>query len=521
MRFPFGWFAALSLTACVTFNPQSRFVQRTYFPSPPPPEAAIELPTPAFSKAQGFTKHDELMAFVEALATEHADVATLTQVGTSQRGRDIPMLRLVGADPKVRVFFQGGLHGNEPAGTEGLLLLVHRLLNDPEFRPLLDGVDLAVIPVANPDGFEHQMRHAANGLDLNRDQTKLEIEESHHLKRAFHDFNPDVAVDFHEYRPYRRDFALLGTNGITNPYDVMFLYSGNLNVPEPLRDLTRSVFVDAVRDEMDDRGLRHHDYVVSRSVHGDIWFNQGSVQARSSATHFALAHSVSLLVEVRGVALGRHAFERRVLSTFWVAERVLKTATANAERIRDVLQQSVGLPEKIAVVQEPGVVQGTLKAIDLAEHAMVDLEVTVRNHLASTATQTRTRPQAYAVLPAAEGLLEKIERLGLQTVRLDAPTELEVERYAVREVRREPHRYEGQRQQSVTVDVEASPQTLPEGTYLVRLDRPGANLAFELFEPEAPNSFVAFGVVRVKPNSSLPFVRVMGGADALLSPSKP
>ena len=46
----------------------------------------------------------------------------------------------------------------------------------------------------------------------------------------------DVSVDFHEYTPFRKDYAKLGTFGIANIYDVMFLYSGNLvangsNVP--------------------------------------------------------------------------------------------------------------------------------------------------------------------------------------------------------------------------------------------------------------------------------------------------
>ncbi|MEO0605794.1 MAG: M14 family zinc carboxypeptidase, partial [Myxococcota bacterium] len=152
------------LPACWTFNPQTDFVQRTYFPSPPPPMTDVDLPTPAFAKERGFTKHAELMAFLDKYATAHPDRTTLTTIGESQKGRAIPMIRIAGAEPRIRIFLQGGLHGDEPGGTEGLLLLVHHLLEDPAYQSLADQVDVAIVPIANPDGFERQQRYAANGL---------------------------------------------------------------------------------------------------------------------------------------------------------------------------------------------------------------------------------------------------------------------------------------------------------------------------------------------------------------------
>ena len=44
--------------------------------------------------------------------------------------------------------------------------------------------------MANIDGYESHDRYAANGLDLNRDQTKLMAKESVSLKQAFSDFSP-------------------------------------------------------------------------------------------------------------------------------------------------------------------------------------------------------------------------------------------------------------------------------------------------------------------------------------------
>lgn len=141
----------------------------------------------------------------------------------------------------IKVWLQGGLHGNESASTEGVLYLVAQILD--KRQDLLENLEIKVVPMANIDGYLKLNRYAANGLDLNRDQTKLIAPESILLKNAFSQFSPQVAVDFHEYTPFRRDFASFGRVGISSFYDVMFLYTGNLNVPQNLRNYTKDVFV--------------------------------------------------------------------------------------------------------------------------------------------------------------------------------------------------------------------------------------------------------------------------------------
>ena len=117
---------------------------------------------------------------------------------------------------------QGGLHGNEPASTESLLYLIHLILEDADYKYLLDKIELAILPMANIDGFLKNDRYAANGLDLNRDHTKMMAPETKASKVAFANFDPHIALDFHEYRPFRKDFAQLSSFGIAHPYAVMF-----------------------------------------------------------------------------------------------------------------------------------------------------------------------------------------------------------------------------------------------------------------------------------------------------------
>ena len=177
------------------------------------------------------------MTFLNNLVDQHPHIVQLRYIGESQKGKKNPLLSLnkTSSTPKIKVWMMGGLLGNEPASTEGMLYFLDKILNDLEVSYLLDRIELAVVPMANIDGYLKQSRYAANGLDLNRDQTKLMAPESIVIKQAFSDFNPEVALDFHEYRPYRKDFAQLSNFGITALYDAMFLNSGNLNVPKNLR----------------------------------------------------------------------------------------------------------------------------------------------------------------------------------------------------------------------------------------------------------------------------------------------
>jgi hypothetical protein len=499
--------ASLVLGGCMSFSPQTAKITQEFFPDP---QADVALSTPAFQKSSGFTKHAELTAFLEQLAREHADVVRLESLGDTRKGRAIHIVHLQ-ADSSttgvpLRVWMQGGLHGNEPASTEGLLVFLQDLLSDST-RAALRGVHLAVVPMANPDGYDRQIRPAQGGLDLNRDQTKLLAPESRLLKRGFNAFAPHVAVDFHEYRPYRRDFIRFGERGITQIYDAMFLYSGNLNVPEVLRSFTQDVYVSAAVREVEARGLRTHDYITTRKSYGDIQFNQGSTNARASATSFALANSVSTLVEVRGVALQRDGFVRRVLTTCWIAQSFLDTARSRAADTKAVLAEAAAAVDPVVVKSRRRVGPATIRALDLAKNEEIELEITLRDALASEATLTRERPYAYLLLPEAAAQAERLRILGVDVEELSAPRTLAVERYVVTHYARDPHPYEGVVPQTVKTEVSAVDVDFPEGTFIVRMDQPRANLAAEVLEPETSNGFVGFGVLKTNKGDELPIYR--------------
>ncbi len=100
------------------------------------------------------------------------------------------------------------IHGSEAAGTP----LVRRLARHLEAHPeLLDGRQVVLMPVANPDGHVLSMRHNVNGVDLNRNfpapnfvgsdrhgPAPLSEPESRAIKAVLDEYRPNRMVSIHQ-----------------------------------------------------------------------------------------------------------------------------------------------------------------------------------------------------------------------------------------------------------------------------------------------------------------------------------
>jgi len=488
-------------------NPQSKKITKMFFSDY---EELLEI-TPALKKKKGFTNYQELMTFLNNLKNKFPDKMEIKFIGESQKGYEIPVIFLTSKDKdNLKVWFKGGLHGNEPAGTEGLLYLLERLLNDESLKYLTDNLNITILPMANIDGYIKQNRYASNGLDLNRDQTKLMAPESVSIKKAFTDFNPHVGVDFHEYRPYRKDFARMSDFGITSLYDVMFLYSGNLNVPENIRVITDTLFVKNARSVLDNYKLKHHDYMSTTKYLGEIQFNQGSTNARSSATSYALNNSISTLIEIRGVGIGRTSFKRRVNSAYSIALSYLNTSFENDEFIKRELNKSLtSISENIVVTSTRTVEKETIQTIDLNSNTIIDYEVTIRDALRSNPKLIRKRPLGYLIPEENLEIIEKLKILGLKATIIDRDSIMKVEKFKITYYNNNFDKYEKMNLQSVKAEIERDNVLIKKGTFLILTNQSRANILTELLEPEAPNSFVSFGILKTKINETLPIYRLI------------
>jgi hypothetical protein len=130
----------------------------------------------------------------------------LASVGKSARGqRDLWLVRA--ADPAadqaktLRILVLCRQHGDEPASTEAILGLVHRLAvgGDPSLRASLARVTLYMMPMVNPDGAETGTRANGLGADLNRDWGVFRQPETRAVADAARRLHPHLVIDAHNW----------------------------------------------------------------------------------------------------------------------------------------------------------------------------------------------------------------------------------------------------------------------------------------------------------------------------------
>ena len=499
----------LGLTLCCAFqlNAQDpRAIQEAYFPVPD-----TTFTTPAFESKRGFTTNETMERFLRELVLDSNNL-TLDSLGTSAKGKVIWGVRSPAGKDKLKLLFFGGLHGNEPAGTESLLVFLQQITEGGKLHSYLEEVELLVIPMANPDGYDKQNRYAANGLDLNRDQTKLINKEVVLLKREYALFDADVVVDFHEYKPYRADFVSMGSFGVTSAFDAMFLYSGNLNVPEPIREATEALLVEPARNSLADNGRTFHNYIRPSVIRGKMRFHVGATNARSSATSFALANSLSVLMEIRGVGLKRKGFERRVETGYLLATSFLKSAHQFKDSIQLARVQGRRSKQDVVVKSSKKVTRTQLDFIDLSDQALRPFDIEMHDGLSLSPDSIRSRPIAYIILPEAAHVVEKLRILGIVVEPAPAGT-YEIERYLVTGNLLKPEFFEGFQERIVTAATEVELREVPPGSLWVPSNQERFNLAIECLEPEAICGLIRYRVLEIE--NTIPILRVIKPASNL------
>jgi hypothetical protein len=506
--------AALSSFANAEFDPNKVYRESAAvaakFPDPP-----VEIATPAFAPGkEDFTSHAELMAFIDALAKK-TNALAVRFVGQSNEGRPIPLLvfaRPALAVPaldssKPTVLIIGQLHGDEPAGAEAGLALAARLAGG-DLAPLLDRINVLIVPRANPDGAFHFIRGTKAAADLNRDHMLLSTPEGRALGRVFVDYEPHVVVDCHEFSVAQRWVEKFG--GVQSQ-DAMIQYATVPNLPPALVDAAETLFRGPIRQALERENLSTTWYYTTTYDLADKRVSMGGVTPDTGRNVAGLRNAVSFLIESRGVQIGRAHYKRRVVTHMTALAAVLENAARNAEEVlalrRDTSREVAALAGRgdIVVLGAAKRALETLRLLDPETGQAKEVEVEWRSALDIEAKLTRPRPFAY-MLPAAEWrAADHLRQLGIKVFRAAAHARLESQRYVatvVEESRKEDVRRNDDESVASVVKLTTALepyvlQALP-GYFYVPLDQPLANLAVAALEPESQSSLASNRILTLR-----------------------
>jgi hypothetical protein len=384
------------------------------------------------------TSHQEMMAFLEAVAAG-SDRVELHTLGTTVEGRTIPYLQVsrsefgAARDARTLVYVYAQQHGNEVSGKEGALELVLRAARG-ELDDILEGVDLLLVPQVNPDGGEGHQRQNAEGTDLNRMHLILEAPEVAALRELFHRWEPEVAVDVHEYSPYSGAWL---DRGWLRLWDLQIGLPTNLNTDPGIRALAEEAFLPGAIRAMDEAGFTSHNYIVG-TPDGLRWSTTNVNDGRQG---FAILHTLSFIYEGKREQAPTGNIARRAAAQRTGMEHLLRFASEEGERIRGTVREAraraeAGEARPFVLTMGRDYGDGPLEIpVELAERRNGDWIVrdTVDAMIEAwrpvvTEGRTTTLPDAYLVPAALEGVVELLERHHVVMDRLEAGTSLQVER---------------------------------------------------------------------------------------------
>jgi len=489
------------------------------------------------------TRYDELMGFLSQVV-DRTPMMHLTSMGTSYEGREIPLVvvgnvdgptpEAVRATHKTRLYIQGNIHAGEVCGKEALLILL-RELSEGKHAHWADSLVLLISPIYNPDGNERMsptnrrgqhgpvegmgQRPNAMGLDLNRDQMKLDAPESRALVGVYNDYDPHLSVDLHT------------TNGSHHGY--------HLTYAPPLPPSTS----DQIDGFLRDRWLPEVTEKVKAQTGWDMYYYGGARRPRGGGEGgwYTFSHQpryVSNYIGLRnrfgilGEAYSYASFQERIGICYWLVREAVEFAHANATEVR---QRTEAADNRTIVGDSMGVRAVPQRSdepvtILMGETVEEVNPVSGQTMLLRTETQTPTEmyefgtfqesewetvPPAYFIPPELDHVLGLLQAHGVRTMAIhDVPEGLMTQTFQVDSVSTSEREYQGHNAQEVWGaygDAEAA--ALAPGTVMVPMEQPLARVVFLLLEPRSDDGLVAWGLLgdSLAPGRPYPIVRAAPG----------
>ncbi|UOQ51471.1 M14 family zinc carboxypeptidase [Hymenobacter cellulosivorans] len=491
--------------------------------APTAPRPAADWRTP-FEKGNGniTTTHAECIAYYQRLDAAYPEI-TLRETGTTDIGQPLHevVVSLDGdADPaSVRqknrrvVFIQNGIHPGEPEGIDAAMMLARDYVQKRELRRQLENVTLVIIPIYNVDGSlvrnsttranqngpeSYGFRGNARNLDLNRDYIKQDSRNARAFAQLFQRWQPDVYVDTHT------------SDGADYQYTMTLIATQKDKLHPVLSQYLQRRLLPALYAGMDKRKMPMTPYVDFEGRTPDARGLQGFLETpRYSTGYTTLFNTIGFVTETHMLK----AYTPRVRAQYDFLDLLVRYVHQDAAALAEARQQAqqqlqtqTQFPlawaidttsfEKISFrgyegKTKPSAVSGQPR-LWYDRQAPYTRQINYYNTFRPTVSVAR--PQAYIIPQAWGEVLERLRLSGVQLKSLTRDTTLTAEVYYIADYKTGQRPYEGHYlHNKVELRTEQQPLTFRRGDFVASLDQPAARYLVETLEPQATDSFFAWG----------------------------
>ncbi|MFD4007615.1 M14 family zinc carboxypeptidase [Brachybacterium paraconglomeratum] len=278
--------------------------------------------------------YDDVAAFLHKQADKQPAMQ-LDVIGQSVKGRDLYLASWIGDPANPTILFLTQQHGNEQLTTEGALEFIKHL-GTGRNRDVLDGVNVLVVPMLNPDGAmgdvdfsldgyiahgdRHLTRYNAREVDLNRDHVdRLQPETQALHENVLGAYDIDYMIDLHHQGAY----SAIGEDWVSGS----ILYPTTPNASAELVERSKQLGA-VVYDAVDSTGWG----LIGK-------YNGGSAET-ISRNGLAVEYDIAtLLFEMRGMA--DHSGESYVLGARSSGYLIRQTVITLEETTRAIADGSI------------------------------------------------------------------------------------------------------------------------------------------------------------------------------------
>jgi len=462
--------------------------------------------------------YEETTAYLRRLADAAPEIE-MVSIGQSPQGREIWMAIVSKArhfsagalrQSKTPLFLaHAGIHSGEIDGKDAGLMLLRDMAVTGTKRELLDKADWLFIPILSVDAHERSgernrmnqrgprrmgWRANARNLNLNRDYVKLETPELQALIRVINQYRPDLYFDLHV------------TDGMDYQYDVTYGFNGPHAYSPAIAGWLEGTLRPAIDGAL--RAAGHTPGPFTFAIDGQnperglvLW----TAPPRFSNGYGDVRHVPTVLVENHSLK----PYDRRVLGTYVLLEATVRQLAGSIDELRQAVaadrarrpeRVTLGFaansdqPERMAFlgmayekVRSP--ITGREYVRWLGKPKTYDMPLVRMNRPAGSVS----RPKGYWVPATWPEVIDKLARHGVQMLRIDAPREVDVEMYRIKDAELDAAPYEGRVRVSGNPVPERRRETFPAGSVYIATDQPLCELIVLMLEPAASDSLFQWG----------------------------
>lgn len=465
------------------------------------------------------SRYDDVRSFL-ATVDAASPLVHVTSFGYTFEGRALPLAvvgRVADARPAtvkasglLRVYVQANIHAGEVEGKEAALALIRDIAKGGH-ADWLQSMVLLVNPIYNADGnervtltsrgFQHGpiggqgTRPNAQGLNINRDNIKLETPEARSMVRLLNDYDPQVMLDLHT------------TNGSRHAYHLTFETPNNPAVDPAIVTEARAwmAAVTAAVKAKDGWAFRSYGN-VSGQAPSRVWTTVEDLP-RYTHNYWGVRNRFGILSETYSYL----PFAERVTVNRRFLEETLGYAHAHAaalKRITDAADTAplVGTRQSIrSAVARTGTVEILMG--DVIEdvnpysgrviHRRADVvkPEPMADETTFTSTDTERVPTAYYVPADQKVAVERLRAHGLVLEPVTAAVTSGLEAFTVATSTAMDKPFENHQERTVTGTWSATDATVAPGAWRVPMTQPLARLASYLLEPRSNDSLVTWNVL--------------------------